>query len=285
MAGALNSSSSGGAETSTTVDAGAPSSPAPAPVSFHEQIPADIRHEAYFRDIKSAGDLATRAYHQAKLIGRDPSTLAVIPEERDTEGWSKLYAQLGRPETSDKYAMPAGDYSEADKPVLDKLLPVLHAAGVSQHQLDTIVPAWCQLAARARSAIEGARAQAFANADNFLRAQWGDNFDQNIQRGDQAIEHYARMLELDGLAAAMKAAPPRSRVALAMLFAELGAHLTDDGVIGQTTGRDEALAAIAAKRGDQSFMRAYLTKGDPRHDDAVSEMARLHAAAYPEAGR
>lgn len=262
--------------------------------AFLGAIPEKIRGEVYFKDIKSVEDLATRAFNQAKMLGRDPNTLVPIPDATDAAAWNALYAKLGRPEAADKYVLPKkgeADYSDADKEFQGRLLPILHEAGLTQRQLDLIAPKWNELAVAAATASAALEERGLADATRQLQTEWGAAFKQNMELSDKAISHYADKMKLgDELHNAIKAMPPTSRVALGKLFAGLGSQLSEDGLIGRASGSNgniigpnEARQAITGKYADKEFMAAYGNKEAAKHKDAVAEMARLHAVAYPEA--
>ena len=63
----------------------------------------------------------------------------VIPEVDDIEGWGKIYDELGRPETHDKYTL---DY-EGDIPISDELTgqfkQFAHGLGLTQKQFNDII--------------------------------------------------------------------------------------------------------------------------------------------------
>ena len=79
---------------------------AAAPV-FAETLPADIRGDAAFRDIKDLGGLAKSYLHASKLIGRDPKSVLALPGADDQKAWGEVYDRLGRPPAPDKYQLKA----------------------------------------------------------------------------------------------------------------------------------------------------------------------------------
>ena len=272
---------------------------------FAEQLPEKIRGEAYFKDIKSFDDLATKAYNQAKMIGKDPNTLLEIPSNDDDKALTALYTKLGRPETADKYDIPkladGKDYSTDDKAFQTAVLPILHDAGITQRQLTKIMPAWNALQAKAAEAV-GAQTQAsFKTADEALTKEWGAAKAEKIATAQAAITFLASGEKGPKLGADLKAAletinPATGQAfgnmpAFARLFAYFGTQMKEDGLIGKggAGGVGDALSPaeadqqINAKYADTKFMASYTNKNAPDHADAVREMSRLFEAKTAKA--
>lgn len=264
---------------------------------FAEMLPEKIRGEAYFKDIKDLDGLATRALHQAKMIGLDKNQLAVLPKgPDDKEGYENLYKTLGRPEAADKYVVPPradkAAYSEQEQAFQKAMLPVLHQAGLSQRQVDAIVPAWNAMQdANAKASGEAFAANA-KKAEDALRSEWGAAYDENKGLAQQALAHYGSpelLAELEATGPDGKKNPLGDSPQLMRLFAKLGAGLKEDGLLGK--GGDsgaggalspaEARQQISAKQGDAEFMKSYMTKSHPGHANAVAEMERLYKFANP----
>lgn len=63
----------------------------------------------------------------------------IIPEAEDAEGWDKVYKQLGRPDTHDKYELNyAGDVQISDE-LTGQFKQFAHKLGLTQSQFDKIV--------------------------------------------------------------------------------------------------------------------------------------------------
>lgn len=259
-----------------------------------ERLPEKIRSEPYFKDIKSIDDLAEKAFNQAKMIGRDPNTLFSIPAKDDKEGLGKIYNALGRPETADKYAIPkradGKDYGPEDAAFQKAILPKLHEIGMTQAQVEQLVPVWNEINASATTAQTAKWDADAAKSNEALRGEWGSAYDQRMQDAAAALEHYFPKEIVDEL---NKASRDGSTVLgdnqfLARGLAKIGAQLREDGLIGKGEGGgqgslapDEAKQQIRAKMADAEFLKPYRDKSHAGHADAVAEMERLFKQAYP----
>ena len=259
---------------------------------FAERLPEKIRGEAYFKDIKTFDDLATKAYNQAKMIGKDPNSLLVMPvDEKDADGWKAVWSKLGTPEAVDKYQLPAlkadgKPYSPEDQAFQKSILPILHKANLTQGQLAAILPEWDGLMDTMTKSSGEAQAAEMKASEAALRGEWGAAYDQNHKQAETAIAHLSTQLKLpegelskeltrDGLG---------NRPGLAKIFAYIGATLKEDGLIGKDTGGHgqmlspaEAQQQIAALQANPAW-----SKGDhPEHKSVMEQIGRLYSQAYP----
>lgn len=264
--------------------------------AFLQQIPEGIRGEAYFKDVKTTADLATRAFHQAKLVGLDKSVVLRLPATPDdADGWNGVYNQLGRPESADKYALEAPkDLPEglAIDPELQKAFAgTAHQLGLSQRQVEGLFQWWNGSRAEAWKGISTNQAAELAAVEKQIDERWGQAKAAKLAASETAIAHFDKTLKLDGeLPKAIAAMPASSRVALGELFAHLGGQLAEDGFVGKGgEGGDgaksptEARQQINANLGNKEFMERYQNPRHPGHKDAVEEMLKLHEFIAPAA--
>lgn len=294
--------------------------------AFLASLPEPLRGNEAFKDVKDAGDLATRyvdartfkvpeKYAKAdpslndfksmdsvfdnllsarKLVGMDKGRVALLPkDDKDEKGWNDFYAAQGRPEAADKYAVPpkradGRDYAPEDKAFQAAVLPILHEAGLTQRQLERILPKWDELQAGLGKAHDEKLLGEQKAAGDALRKEWGANFDGNIGLADSAIQHLSKELKLgDGLAKALNASSLGNNPELARVFAHLGKQLKEDGLLGkggENSGMnaDTAKAEIQRMEGDGKILAVLRDKAHPDYVATKAKRDALYAAAYPE---
>lgn len=270
----------------------------PTEKAFAEYLPEKYRTDPSLRDIKNFDGLVSSYVNAQKMLGADKATIVQLPTGDDPKAYDDFYNKLGRPESPDKYQVPkradGKDYSDGDKALQKAILPVLHKAGLNQRQIDAIVPAWNEITANATAAAAKQEQDAIAAGEAELTKEWGAAKDAKIALGRDALTHLSTELKLgDALTKALEAKDANGNAlgnnpALAKLFAHIGGQLQEDGLIGKGGGGGqaeyspaEAMQQIKAKEGDADFNKAYRDKKHPGHADAVAEMARLYAQAYP----
>ncbi|HEV2189672.1 MAG TPA: hypothetical protein VGR70_20855 [Stellaceae bacterium] len=264
--------------------------------AFLQQIPENIRGEAYFKDVKTTADLATRAFHQAKLVGLDKSLVLRLPATADdAEGWNGVYNQLGRPESADKYTLEAPKDLPEGLTIAAELqkgfASTAHQLGLTQKQVEGLFQWWNGSRAAQWKTLTEAETKAAAAVEKTIDERWGQAKAAKLAASETAIAHYDETLKLNGeLSNAIKAMPAASRVALGELFAHLGERLAEDGFVGKggeggqgALSPTEARQEINARLGDKQFMDAYQNPRHPGHKDAVDKMLELHEFIAPTA--
>lgn len=263
------------------------------PRPLAEQLPEDIRADASFKDIKDLGGLARSFLNAQKKLGVPADQLLRIPAKGDEKGWDEFYGRLGRPESPDKYALtpPKGkEWNEDDKAFHNAMLPILHKMGATQEQADAISQAFRSYGEQLNQKLDQAVKAKIATATKALKDDWGAAYDQRLGRGVAGLAYFAKEagVKLEDLGPELDRGELGNRPALLKVLDHIGNLLEEDGLIGRAEGTDgakspvEAQQAIAAKRADKEFQKAYRDKRHPGHADAVKEMQALYQQAYPD---
>lgn len=273
--------------------------PAPPPVAdFLALIPEEIRTEAYFKDIKDVPNLATRAFHQSKLIGVPPDQLIRLAAPDDAAGWNAIWNKLGRPDSADKYTL--ADPAPETLPKGFNLNPELktgfaakaHELGLPQKAADALYQWWNGQRIDAFGRAVAGEAEGLRQAEAALKGAWGAAYGAKTQDSEAAVAHLDGVLKLDGaLRAALGEMPAAARVALGQVFAHLGGQMREDGILGQGGGGaasgalspTEAMQQINAMQQDPAVARVLMDKTAIGHAEAVAKWARLHEFAAAQA--
>lgn len=154
-------------------------------------------NEAGAEDQAAGGEGQQQSEQQqsANLLGGDGQQqqaaepfLAALPEEGDTEGWSNLYAKLGRPEAADGYELPVpeGDSGEFAGAAAGRMFEL----GMSKAQAQGIAE-WYN-AQQAQAVEQYHHQQAQKNTENIasIRKDWGNNYDANLAIANKAVSAY-----------------------------------------------------------------------------------------------
>lgn len=268
-----------------------------APVAFAETLPADIRGEALFKDIKDLEGLSRSYVHAAKMVGLDKASLIALPTTDDEKAWGDVYTRLGRPEAADKYELSKPELPEgfAVNETLQKgFLEEAHKIGLNGKQADALFKWWNKTAAGEHTAARDTNARAMEDAGKALKTEWGHAYDAKVEVAQGAIRHYAKAIgvPVDQLGAELEASGLGNRPGIAKLFAHLGGQLSEDGLLGKGGGGGgagalspaEAKQEIATLQNDKAFGKEYMDKRAPGHQAAVEKMQRLYGFAYPDQG-
>lgn len=219
-------------------------------------------------------------YNLEKLLGHHKAgRTVVVPDDSATpEERAAFYTKLGRPDTADKYEIPAVE--GADPNFSKGVREMLFEAGVPAAQGKALAEKYIALekqVADARAAEQTAR---FTQEGDKLKKEWGAAYEDKAKGVDRAASEFG--LNEQELVALRNALGPYR----AMTFLDaVGSKLGEGSYISGDSSRDfsgamtpaQAQSRIKDLRGDSDFIKRY-TSGDV---NAKAEMDRLHKYAYP----
>lgn len=213
---------------------------------------------------------ALKGYSELEtLVGVDK--IAVPGKDAKPEDWTGVFRKLGMPESADKYQIPArqgGDYTEADKAFQGVLTPILHKAGITQRQLEAIVPAWNEMNAAREQGREKFAVDYAAKTVATLTQEFGgeEAYAKNFDLANRAFKHVFGDQALDASTLRLEDGSYLSANPLwVKAFAKLGASIGGDGlpVDGKTVNNDAAGGPSGALR---DLAKIYAdAKADPKH--------------------
>lgn len=245
----------------------------------------DLRDDPSLAAIRDVESLAKSYVHSQKLVGREK--VALPGKEAGRAEVMALLDRLGRPEDGTAYELAATDLPE-DLTISDELTALYrtkaHELGLLPWQAQELF-GWFvgENARRFESVREGAQT-ARDEAKRALEREFGGQMQAKFERGMRAVhalggEKFADWLGTNGLGDAPE---------MVRFLIRAGEALAEDraetGNGGGGFGPDAAGARneITRLQTDAEFRRAYTTRKDPGHDEAVARMSRLFEIAYPE---
>lgn len=150
------------------------------------ELPDDDKKLVADKGWKAPQDALKSYREMEKLSGNKVS----VPEDEDEESWSKLYARLGRPETSEGYELQA---READQPFMDGFKKACFESGLNPKQAGKLYDWYKSEQEAVKAKLDEDFAAQSAREQEELRAEWGDQATQN----DELWKRGFRMLQLD----------------------------------------------------------------------------------------
>lgn len=216
-----------------------------------------------------------------KHVGRDPSTLLVLPgADASDDEIGELYGKLGRPEKADGY-QPA-ELKGADEATDAALRAHGHELGLNQRQFDRMRQRSYEGAAAGAGARSEQLATDLATARRQLETDWGGAFKERDELAGKALAY----LGIDRQAAYKGGLlGGENGVKLMVRLAEFGESLSEDRIHGGGGGGFgktalQAKAEIGELMTEQAFLTAYQNRDHVGHQEAVARMARLQETAY-----
>lgn len=227
-----------------------------------------------------------RSYREAeKLIGRDPSTLLVMPRSDDPVALRSVQAKLGMPETPDKYefAKPPEGLS-VDEGYVGWARNTFHKAGLTNGQVKELSAAHNEYVAGILAQQEKDYQTSVAADKKTLLNEWKGGHDRMLnvaQAAAKALDFTPEMIDAIersvGYAGSMK------------FFAQLGQRLSEDGFVSGGDSKplagmmtpEEAKAQWESKKLDTNFMAALQDRNHPGHKEAQRKQTELFGIMYP----
>lgn len=253
-------------------------------ISWRDSLPDDMRNHPAIQDFKDITGLTKSYLSQQEMIGKDR---IAIPGEEDTEGWSKLYTKLGRPDKAEGYEYKAPEGSEGlniDNELVSQYQKKFYELGLSKKQGEALFNLYNE---NVVGKIKGLTAEAEKrrqDTQTLLKAEWGQAYEQNLNMAKNVIKELGDpdlipFLEETGLGN-----DPR----LVKIFYNIATKTSEDNFKqggnnhGFISTPEQAKTKILQLQADDKFMEAYMKKTHPEHNAAVKRMADLFSQAYPE---
>jgi hypothetical protein len=214
-----------------------------------------------------------------KLVGSH--RLAMPKDEKDAEGWGKVYDALGRPKAPTEYKLPVPEGH--DGKFAEVAAGVFHKAGLSTKQATEIATWWND----AQTQAAKAEAEAFAAKSEqeivALKGEWGGAYNERVETAKRGL----RMFGIDGDKASALEKVMGTKGLMQFAY-DLGFKISEHGAPGMESQQpgtggaltpQQAQAEITRLKADVSWSKKYL-EGDA---DAKRRMEQLQQWAYPSA--
>jgi hypothetical protein len=288
-AGAAGAGTGTGADTGTGTGAGTGTGTgtgtgAPAAPWHGYTAPEDVAYVAN-KGWQGAPD-AVRSYRDAeKLIGRDPSTLLVMPRADDPAGFLGVMDKLGRPADATKYELDVPKGATADEGYQKWAKDAFHKLGLTAAQAKTLSAEHNAYAAARQAQADTDYKTAVAGEKQALLNEWKGGHERMMNAAQTA----AKSLGFTGeMVDAMEA--QIGYAATMKFFAGLGSRMGEDSLVlagdkstkfGDSLTPAEAKSEWEAKKLDEPFMKALMDKSHPGHAGAQKKQTDLFAIMFP----
>jgi hypothetical protein len=239
---------------------------------FNDEMKGYIQNKGF----KTPADLAESYRNFEKLQGVPQDRLLKLPEKLDSPEARAIWERLGTPKEAKDYQLEVPAQG-GDQKMAEWAANEFHKLGVPKPMAEGFVKAFNARAAQADADAKAAAQAASATAEANLKTEWGNAFEQNKARVEQA----ARVLGIDdkGLLALNRALGPEGAPKLLLKLAaatQEGQFITGQPVPGVLTP-EQAQSQITDLRRDSDFVQR-LAKGD---HEARQKWSNLHQAAFP----
>lgn len=159
---------------------------------------------------------------QAQQQAAPEPFLAALPAEGDKDGWSAVYAKLGRPESADGYELPVPEGQDGE--FAKTTAQWMHEAGLNRQQAQALATQWNTFQSQQAEAQQAAIQKQAQTDLAIVRQEWGAEFDANKSVMERAVNTFAppefiEMLDKSGLI---------NSPVIAKMFLKIGAAINED---------------------------------------------------------
>lgn len=214
-----------------------------------------VPHEAEGATGNHAGNEAgnetgNQAGDKAGLFGdgaEQPQGVQMPGQNATPQQWAQFYEQIGRPQQPQDYELPL---PQGDDGVFAKeMAPLLHQAGLTQHQAETLAQGWNAYMAQQVSAMQAQQEQQQAAREaqhqaeaQALKQEWQGRYDANIELARRARAQFLPADRADDIINALQDVVGVK--ATVQLLYEIGRGLAEDDAAGLGgSGRAQARSA------------------------------------------
>ena len=250
--------------------------------NWRASLPEDIREHESLATINDVNGLAKSYVHAQSMIGADK--IPIPGKWADDEDWSEVYSRLGRPSDSGGYEIEAGE-TEVDEDFMGWFKSTAHDAGLNNRQAQMIAQAYIEMSGDTANAetldVDQARVQVEAD----LRKEYGNAYDDRIERGNGFIDEFAET----GLTELVLAdgTPLRNHPAFVKTLINAASYIHDNISEDAVVGNKDTISMTPSEAQSQvnEMMRPdspYWDRRHPMHDQMVQQVQELMRDIHPE---
>lgn len=247
--------------------------------NWRSLLPVEMQNNDSLSRFKDVGGLAKSYLDMERFVS---STGRVPKDDSSPTDWDSYFKHWGRPEKADGYKVPdlPKEY-QLDDAFKSDMLKFAHELGLNQKQFDQMIN-W-GLGQSQKIFYDQQRAK--ESELNALKQKWGFRFDSKNERAKRTIAQLVKYDKEHPFVKWMESTGNDTNPALLEFFDQLAEEFGEDNFVDEhsrqeASDRDQAARKIREIQADKKH--PYWNDQDPRHVDAVADMAKLYAAAYPE---
>lgn len=247
--------------------------------NWRSALPPEYQNSDQLSRFKDLGGLVKSYLDQERFI----STTGRVPkEDSKPEEWDKYYDHWGRPKDPKEYKVPdlPKEYALDDNFKSD-MLKFAHELGLNQKQFNHMISWGLKQSQGIFEQQQIARQQEV----EALKSKWGFRFDSKSERAKRTIAQLVGFKSDDPFVQWLQSTGNDTNPVVLEFFDRVAEEMGEDSFVDEQTkqeasDKEEARKKINEIRADQKH--PYWNENDPRHKDAVAEMARYHEIVFAE---
>lgn len=248
---------------------------------WRESLPLDMKTNDSLSKFKDVGSLAKSYLDMERFV----STTGRVPkaDSANSEEWNGFYKHWGRPEKADEYKYPdnvPAEYNLNDE-FKGQISSLAHELGLNQKQFDKMIT-WGVTTSKG---IYDKQNTTLAAETEKLKHKWGWSAESNFERARRTIATLAGMKADHPFIQWLESTGNDHNPVVIEFFYDISKQLGEDNFVDEETRVQQTEAASAQRRINEimaDMKGPYWNEQDPRHNDVVTEVAKLYQTMNQE---
>lgn len=249
--------------------------------NWRDSLPLDMKTNDTLSKFKDVGSLAKSYLDMERFV----STTGRVPKGDSTNGdeWNSFYKHWGRPEKPGEYKYPDNvppEYNLNDE-FKDQIAGLAHELGLNQKQFDKMI----RWGVDTSKGIYDKNNALQTTETEKLKHRWGWSAESNFDRARRTIATLAGMKADHPFIQWLEASGNDHNPVVIEFFYDVSKQLGEDNFVDEETRAQQTEAASAQRRINEIMSDSkgpYWNENDPRHNDVVTEVAKLYQTMTPE---
>ncbi len=244
---------------------------------WYDSLPEDMREDKNITKFDSVESLGKSWLSAQRLIGADK-----IPVPQTDEDWGNVYNRLGRPEEPTGYDIKAPEGAAIDENMQSEFLNTAHSLGLSQKQVEGLAAWEFQRGSAMAESSSQASEQAFNEAMEGLKSEWGGAFEQNANIAVRAASEFMSESDKEFLnTAQINGVALGDHPAFLKMFNNIGKQMMEGKTLeGVGSEMVKTPQEIEDERNSLMAHPAYLDKNHPEHNAIVRKVRESFELQY-----
>jgi hypothetical protein len=234
----------------------------PSDAKWFDGLPTEMREDQNITKFDSVESMAKSWLNAQRMIGQDK-----IPMPQTDEDWGTVYGRLGRPDEATGYQVAAPEGVEINAEKQQAFFDKAHQLGLSAKQVEGLAAWEFEQSAASGEAAKNSQESIFNEAQNALKQEWGQAFEQNSGIALRAAAEFLSESDKEFVNSAMiDGVKVGDHPVMAKLFHNIGKSMMEGGKL-EGVGGEQVMSPQQMEEKRSSLMShpAYVDNRHPEH--------------------